>query len=93
MFYLLLYGLLERDRTSLRSLEDIFNSRKFKVIFNLDGDTKTKFNSISDRLNTMEAYYFKGIYEFIHQEFSKLYNNSDGLQLNKPYLHELLLYA
>jgi len=34
MFYLLLYGLAESERTSLRSLEDIFNSRRFIVFKN-----------------------------------------------------------
>jgi len=50
MFYLLLYGLAESDRTSLRSLEDVFNSRRFKLLFNLDVQQTTRYNSISDRL-------------------------------------------
>lgn len=30
VFYMILYSLLESDRTSLRTMEDIFNSAKFK---------------------------------------------------------------
>jgi hypothetical protein len=52
MFYLLLYGLAESERASLRSLEDIFNSRRFKLLFNLDVEQTTRYNSISDRLRT-----------------------------------------
>jgi len=79
MFYLLLYGLLE-SRASLRSFEDIFNSSKFKVIFNLDRDTKTKYNSISDRLSMMDEGYFRQVYELLYQDFSKLFSREDGLK-------------
>src|ERR1700733_5870369 len=59
MFYLLLYGLAESDRTSLRGLEDIFNSRRFKLLFSLDPDQTTRYNSISDRLATMNLDFFE----------------------------------
>jgi hypothetical protein len=82
MFYLLLYGLLESNRASLRSLEEVFNSTKFKVIFNLDREAKTKFNSISDRLSTMDESYFKQAYELLYKEFSNLYSLKDSLDYN-----------
>lgn len=47
MFYLLLYGLADSDKTSLRSLEDVFNSRRLKYPFNLDPNQTTRYNSIS----------------------------------------------
>jgi hypothetical protein len=81
MFYLLLCGLLE-SRVSLRSLEDTFNSTRFKVIFRLDRDARTKYNSISDRLSMMDEEYFKRIYELLYQDFSGLYNRDDSLRYN-----------
>ena len=36
VFYLLLYGLLQVERSSQRTLEDVFNSDKFKFLFNID---------------------------------------------------------
>src|SRR4051812_29383931 len=62
MFYLLLYGLAESERTSLRSLEDIFNSRRFKLLFNLDVGQTTRYNSLSDRLATMNLDFFEESY-------------------------------
>ena len=38
MFYLLLYGILDNEKPSQRTLEDIFNDAVFKVLFNLDKD-------------------------------------------------------
>lgn len=81
VFYLLLYGLLD-SRVSLRSLEDTFNSTKFKVLFNLDRCTTAKYNSISDRLTTLNEEYFKQLYELLYQNFSSLYNTKDGLKYN-----------
>ena len=81
MFYLLLYGLLE-SRSSLRSLEDTFNSTKFKVLFNLDRGTQVRFNSISDRLSTVDEGYFRSIYELLYQDFAAQYSENEGLGYN-----------
>jgi len=79
MFYLLLYGLLE-SRVSLRSLEDTFNASKFKVIFDLDRDAQTKYNSISDRLAMMDEEYFRQAYEQLYKDFSALYSPKECLK-------------
>ena len=50
VFYMLLLGLLESDRPSLRTMEDIFNSRRFKFLFNIHQSVSVKYNSISERL-------------------------------------------
>jgi IS4 transposase len=81
MFYLLLYGLLE-SRVSLRSLEDTFNSTKFKVLFRLDRDARTKYNSISDRLSMMDEEYFRQAYKELYKGFSALYSPKEGLKYN-----------
>ena len=42
VFYLLLYGILENDRLSQRTLEDTFNDSVFKILFGLDEDEKVR---------------------------------------------------
>lgn len=82
MFYLLLYGLATCERTSLRGLEDTFNSNRFKVLFNLDPASGTRFNSISDRLANMELSFFEKAYECIYDTFSKKYSKKESLSYN-----------
>jgi len=82
MFYLLLYGLLESTNASLRGFEQLFNSPKFKLTFKIDWETNIKYNSLSDRLATINADFFKQIYELMYQEFSKYFNKEEGLSYN-----------
>lgn len=79
MFYLLLFGILDSTKVSLRNLEDIYNSTKFRFLFQIDSPENTKFNSISDRLSNMNADYFKDIYDDIYNRFSELYSEEDAL--------------
>ena len=58
VFYMILYSLLESDRTSLRTMEDIFNSVKFKFLFNMDQEATVRYNSISERLSVMDVSFF-----------------------------------
>jgi transposase len=82
VFNLLLFGLLNGERVGLRSLEDFYNSRKFKVLFKLPGSTKSaKYNSLSARLATMNVDFFEKAYQSIYEECSQLYDQSD-LSLN-----------
>lgn len=53
VFYMLLLGLLESERPSLRTMEDIFNSRRFKFLFNIHQNVSVKYNSISERLSCL----------------------------------------
>lgn len=76
MFYLLMYGILENDRLSQRTLEDSFNDPVFKVLFNLDESEKVRRSSISDRLSKMEPDYFRQLYECIYDQFSELYSSA-----------------
>ena len=58
---LILYSLIESQRNSLRTMEDIFNSSAFKFLFNLDSTKKVKYNSISERLSIVNIDFFKKI--------------------------------
>jgi transposase len=82
VFNLLLFGLINGERVGLRSLEDFYNSRKFKVLFKLPGSTKSaKYNSLSARLATMNVDFFEKAYQSIYEQCSQLYDQSD-LSLN-----------
>ncbi len=82
MFYLLLYGLLENDRLSQRTLEDTFNDSVFKTLFSLEESEKVCRSSISERLSKIDSEYFKQIYEFIYEHFSQYYSPADKLKYN-----------
>lgn len=73
MFYLLVYGLLENERLSQRSLEDTFNDPVFKMLFGLDETESVRHSSISERLSRINSDYFRQIYECIYRQFSACY--------------------
>jgi len=82
LFYLLLYGILDNDRLSQRSLEDTFNDSVFKVLFNLNVDETVRRSSISERLSKIDPDYFRQIYEFIYEQFSSAYTLTERKQYN-----------
>jgi len=82
MFFLLLYGLLDSKRSSLRTLEQSFKTNKFKVLFKIDPLQQIKYNSLSDRLATMNVDFFKDVYEMLYDLLSSYYNETDRLSYN-----------
>jgi hypothetical protein len=77
VFNLLLFGLLDSERIGLRSLEDFYNSRKFRALFRLpDTMPNAKYNSFSARLATMNVTYFERAFEAIYEQCSVLYDES-----------------
>jgi len=79
VFYLLLYGLLQIDRTSQRSLEDVFNCNKFKFLVNIDPTKTIRHSSISERLSVMGTVFFEKTFELFYQQLSSLYSEEDML--------------
>ena len=82
VFNLLLYGLISGERVGLRSLEDFYNSKKFKVLFKLPGTKSAKYNSLSARLATMNVCFFEMAFQEIYEQCSLLY---DGSTLSTQY--------
>ncbi|WP_295797823.1 IS4 family transposase [Mucilaginibacter sp.] len=82
MFYLLLYGILDNEKLSQRTLEDTFNDSVFKVLFNLDEDESVRRISISERLSKIDPGYFKQIYDCIYDQFSELYTLTERQKYN-----------
>ena len=77
LFYLLMYGILENDRLSQRTLEDTFNDPVFKMLFNLDQSERVRRSSISERLSKIDSDYFRQIYQCIYGQFSEIYTAAD----------------
>lgn len=59
IFYLILYALVECQRNSFRTMEDIFNSPQFKFLFNLNSDQTIRHSSISERLSVINVEFFQ----------------------------------
>lgn len=83
IFYLILYALIECQRNSLRTMEDIFNSPQFKFLFNLDSSQTVRHSSISERLSLINIEFFHKAYELTYNYFSTYYNcqQREGLSL------------
>lgn len=77
IFCLLLYSLIECQRNSLRTMEDIFNSSAFKFLFNLPGEKTVKYNSISERLSIINLEFFRQSYDLIFSIFNQYYSHEE----------------
>lgn len=80
IFNLLLYGILTTDRTSQRTLEDLFKSDLFKAMFCYDAGIKVSHSSISTRLSKIDSEFFRLVYENIYKEFSKFFTVKEQLK-------------
>lgn len=77
MFYLLLYGHLQTERTSQRALEDVFNSDSFKFLFNIDPSKSIRHSSISERLSVMDVGFFEKTFDLFYEKLSRLYSEKE----------------
>lgn len=73
---LILYSLIECQRNSLRTMEDIFNSSAFKFLFNLDSK-RVRYSSISERLSQISIDFFQKSYELIYNQFGQYYSEEE----------------
>lgn len=80
VFYMILYALLESDRASQRTMQDIFNSLKFKFLFNLNQNTSIRHSSISERLSVMDVTFFEKAFDYFYDRLSGLYTNEELLE-------------
>ena len=78
IFKLLIYSLITNRQASLRVLESVFNSYKFKAAAGLENEVQTRYNSIRDRIATIRSDYFKDLFDFCAERFSKQLQNSSG---------------
>lgn len=92
MFYLLMYGILENDRLSQRTLEDTFNDSIFKTLFALDDGESIRRSSISERLSRINLDYFRQIYECIYDQFSVCYSDTERQKHNLIRVDSTIIY-
>jgi len=78
MFYLRLYGILENEKLSQRTLEDTFNDVIFKTLFDLDKSESIRRSSISERVSKIDSDYFRQIYQCVYQQFYDAYLNKES---------------
>jgi len=70
IFKLILFSMLDSNNLSLRVMESFLSSAQFKHFSQTAGDLTNKYNSIRDRICSINSSYF----ERLHQEIFKLYN-------------------
>lgn len=71
MLKLLILAMLRSDKISTHTLEYLYDTPFFKALSG-KGDHKTRHSSIASRLSTMEVDYFKQIYEWCLEHYSKV---------------------
>jgi len=69
MFRLILFSMLNSNKASLRIMESFYHSATFKVLAGKEYST-TKYNSIRDRITTINAEYFEKIFYLLFDKFS-----------------------
>ena len=82
MFYLLLFGILDNEKLSQRTLEDTFNDSVFKQLFDLDESETVRRSSISERLSKIDSNYFRQIFECIYEQFASHYGHTESKKYN-----------
>jgi len=80
VFKLILFSMLTCDKLSLRVMETFLQSAKFKHLAQKDG-LDSRFNSIRDRICTINVEYFEGIYNEVFKTFSR--ELGEGAALSK----------
>lgn len=75
MFKLLLMSVLCSERVSLRVMENIFSGYRFKHLTGIENETKTRFTSLSDRLQHIPAAYFEKLLQATHQLLQPYYQS------------------
>ena len=79
VFKLLLFSLLEHGKPSLRVMEEVFHSSSFRFYANKE-NLKTKYNSLSDRLSSINADFFEEIFRLLFEKFNRELGEETALQ-------------
>ena len=71
MFKLILMSMFETPRTSLRVMESVLESAKFKMLLDEDCAISSRYNSIRDRICTMNYVFFEEIFNYVFNKYNK----------------------
>ena len=77
MFNLLLMGILESERLSLRVLEELFSTHKFQFFAGVASDNTTRHSSIQGRISTIPSAYFEELFYKIAALLNRRYKRKD----------------
>lgn len=78
VFKLLLMSILDNTKISLRIMEKVFSTYLFKLFSGVEKQQTIRYNSISERLSTINCAYFERIFENVFELSKKHFK--DGLQ-------------
>ncbi|MFI5423084.1 MAG: IS4 family transposase [Nitrososphaerales archaeon] len=78
MFKLILFSMLSSDKLSLRVMETFLQSARFKSFSQFD-ILESKYNSIRDRICTINAFYFEKLFEEIFAIYNKELKEENAL--------------
>lgn len=86
IFKLVLFSMLNSDKLSLRVMEKYLESGQFRAFTGYD-ITLGKYNSIRDRLCSINAEYFEGLFNSIFNIYSKYLNETSAVaKLDSTYV-------
>lgn len=80
IFKLILYSMLDSERMSLRVMETLLLSARFKH-FSQNGELTTRHSSIRDRIANINPEYFKAIFEHLFSLYHPLLKVKDSLAI------------
>lgn len=78
MFKLILFSMLNSDRLSLRVMETFLHSARFKSFSQFD-ILDSRYNSIRDRICTINATYFEKLFETVFTVYNKQLQEENAL--------------
>ena len=81
LFKLLLYTLLNEDRSSLRVFENTYEDLFFRQYADIPSGKSVRFTSIADRLSHVNISYFESIYHCCVKEFGEKFRESEKNRL------------
>lgn len=79
IFKLILFSMLSADKLSLRVMESFLASAKFKS-FSEQDSLDSKFNSIRDRICTINADYFEKLFNIVFSTYNKVLKEEKSLE-------------
>jgi hypothetical protein len=84
IFKLLLMTILDDSKASLRIMEKIYSSNKFKQYSSLSKEDSIKFNSLSERLSLIKVSYFEKVFTHLIGNYKRSINKD----LDKQFIRQ-----
>lgn len=78
VFKLILYSMLNSNKASLRVMENFYHSASFRMLAGIDSET-TRYNSIRDRIATINPDFFEKLFYSVFDKFSSHFNEKQNI--------------